>query len=66
MATKPEAWLVEFRFEGRDDWSVYGVFRRKADADSLMRTAVMGLEGRLVPLYRPNPRIQRPGTGPLE
>ena len=66
MATKPEAWLVEFRFEGRDDWSVYGVFRRKADADSLMRTAVMGLEGRVVPLYRHNPRIQRPGTGPLE
>lgn len=54
MAAKPEAWLVEFRFEGRDDWSVYGVFRHKADADSLMRTAVMGLEGRVVPLYRHN------------
>ncbi len=66
MGDKPEAWLVEFRFEGRDDWSVYGVFRRTADADSLMRTAVMGLEGRVVPLYRHNPRIQRPGTGPLE
>ena len=54
MDAEPEAWLFEVRFEGRDEWSVYGVFRRKADADSLMRTAVMGLEGRLVPLYRPN------------
>lgn len=54
MSAEPEAWLFEVRFEGRADYSFYGVYRRKADADSLMRTAVMGIEGRVVPLYRHN------------